>query len=116
MEWEFIAPMVVSIVFILTVGGVAILRPLAKRVSDLLELYARDRSSGLESDVHQMKELLETMNARLHLMEERQDFTERLIGSGALIPPRRSSPWRRPRPVAVWAGTRLDQTLRELRG
>ena len=43
MEWEFIAPMTVSIVLIVTVGGVAVLRPIAKRVSDLLELYARDR-------------------------------------------------------------------------
>ena len=27
----------------------------------------------------QIRDLLETMNARLHLMEERQDFTERLL-------------------------------------
>ncbi len=84
MEWEAIAPMIVSVVFILTVGGVLVLRPIAKRVSDLLELYARDRSAGIESDVHQIRDLLETMNARLQLMEDRQDFTERLIGSGEL--------------------------------
>ena len=41
---------------------------------------------------------------------------ERLIGSGAVIPPRRSSEWRAPEPVAVWAGVRIDQVLRELRG
>ena len=41
---------------------------------------------------------------------------ERLIGSGAVIPPRRTSEWRPPEPVAVWAGVRLDQILRELRG
>lgn len=82
MEWDVIAPMIVAVTFILTLGGVAILRPIAKRVSDLLELYARDRHSGLESDVHQMRELLETMNARMQLLEERQDFTERLLGSG----------------------------------
>ena len=81
MDWEVIAPMVVSIVFIMTVGGVAVLRPIAKRVSELIELYARDRQSGLNSEVHQIRELLETMNARLQLMEERQDFTERLLGS-----------------------------------
>ena len=66
----------------MTVGGVLVLRPIAKRVSDLLELYARDRSSGIESDVHQIRDLLETMNARLQLVEDRQDFTERLVGSG----------------------------------
>jgi antitoxin (DNA-binding transcriptional repressor) of toxin-antitoxin stability system len=41
---------------------------------------------------------------------------ERLIGSGAVIPPRRTSQWRPPDPVAVWAGVRIDQVLRELRG
>ena len=41
---------------------------------------------------------------------------ERLIGAGAVIPPRRTSEWRAPAPVAVWAGVRIDQVLRELRG
>jgi hypothetical protein len=95
MDWDLIAPMVVAIVLIVTAGGVAILRPIAKRVSELLELYARDRQSGIEGDVNQMRELLETMNARLQLMEERQDFTERLLSSGSEAParePRRNAP------------------------
>ena len=82
MDWEFIAPMIVAIVFIMTVGGVAVLRPIAKRISELLELCARDRTTGIESDVHQIRDLLETMDARLHLIEKRQDFTERLLSSG----------------------------------
>jgi prevent-host-death family protein len=41
---------------------------------------------------------------------------ERLIGSGSVIPPRRTSEWRAPEPVPVWAGVRIDQVLRELRG
>lgn len=82
MDWDLIAPMIVSIIFILTVGGVLILRPLAKRVSELLEVYTREKQTGIEGDVHQIKDLLETMNARLQLMEERQDFTERLLSSG----------------------------------
>lgn len=73
--------MLVAICLILTVGGVLIFRPLAKRLGDLLEVYARDKEQGLQADVHQMRELLETMNSRLQLMEERQDFTERLIAS-----------------------------------
>jgi len=79
MDWDNIAPMIVAVVLILTVGGVAVLRPIAKRISELLELYARDKQSGLENDVTQIRDLLETMNARLRLMEERQDFTDRLL-------------------------------------
>jgi hypothetical protein len=82
MDWDAIAPMIVGVVFILTTGGVLILRPLAKRVSDLLDVYAKDRKQGLESEVRQVRELLETMDNRLRLMEERQDFTDRLLSSG----------------------------------
>lgn len=41
---------------------------------------------------------------------------ERLVDAGAVIPPRRTSTWRPPAPVSVWAGVRIDQVLRELRG
>jgi hypothetical protein len=78
-DWGEVAPMIVAVVFIVTIGGVAILRPIAKRVSELLELFARDKQSGLENDVSHMRDLLETMNARLQLMEERQEFTDRLL-------------------------------------
>jgi prevent-host-death family protein len=39
-----------------------------------------------------------------------------LLASGALVAPRRTSEWRAPAPVRVWAGVRIDQVLRELRG
>jgi hypothetical protein len=71
--------MIVAVVFILTAGGVFILRPIAKRAGELLDLYTRDKQSGLEGEVRQIRDLLETTNARLHLLEERQDFTERLL-------------------------------------
>jgi hypothetical protein len=79
MDWDSIAPMIVGVTFFLTVGGVLVLRPISKRVGDLLEIMARDKQAGLENDVGHMRDLLETMNARLQLMEERQDFTERLL-------------------------------------
>jgi hypothetical protein len=84
MEWEILAPTVMFVVFVLTTGGVLILRPIAKRIGDLLELYASDRREGLQSEVQQMRDLLETVNARMQLLEERQEFTERLL---AALPP-----------------------------
>jgi hypothetical protein len=71
--------MVVGVVFFLTVGGVLVLRPIAKKTGDLMEALARDKQAGLQNDVGQLRDILETMNARLTLMEERLDFTERLI-------------------------------------
>ncbi len=40
----------------------------------------------------------------------------RLVAAGAVLPPRRTTPWRPPAPVAVWAGVRLDRALADLRG
>lgn len=78
-DWNNVAPMIVAVVGCLTIGGVLVLRPIAKRVGDILEMMAREKQSGLGSDVGHIRDLLETMNARLQLMEERQDFTERLL-------------------------------------
>lgn len=88
MEWEFIAPMVISIAFFVTVGGVLVLRPISKRVGDLLEAYARDRQSGLEGEIHQLRDLLETVSARMELMEDRQDFAERLLSEKGVERPK----------------------------
>ena len=82
MDPEMVAPMIIAVTFIVTVGGVAILRPITKRLADILELYTRDRQTGVQADVHQMRDLLETLNARMQLLEERQDFTERLLSEG----------------------------------
>jgi antitoxin (DNA-binding transcriptional repressor) of toxin-antitoxin stability system len=40
----------------------------------------------------------------------------RLVAAGAVVPPRRTTSWRPPAPVAVWAGVRLDRALADLRG
>jgi len=78
-DWTEVAPMIVGVVFILTIGGVLVLRPIAKRIGDLLEAMSREKQAGLESDVNHIRDMLESTNARLQLMEERLDFTERLL-------------------------------------
>lgn len=40
---------------------------------------------------------------------------EDLVARGALLPPRRSGPWRMTTPVAIWTGNRLDRVFREIR-
>ncbi len=82
MDWEFIAPMIVGVVFFLTAGGVLVLRPIAKRLGDLLEVMAREKASLPAEELRHLRDSFETMSQRLALMEERQDFTERLLGRG----------------------------------
>ncbi len=85
MDWDQIAPMIVGVVFIVTTGAVVILRPIAKRLTDLIELYTRDKQTGIQGDVQHIRDLLESMNARLQLMEERQDFAEKLLAPGEKV-------------------------------
>jgi prevent-host-death family protein len=54
--------------------------------------------------------------AQLAPLDEGAPDLDRLITAGALIPPRRTSPWRAPAPVTIWSGVRIDRALRELRG
>jgi prevent-host-death family protein len=54
--------------------------------------------------------------AQLGPLADNAPLLDQLVASGAVVPPRRSSPWRPPAPVAVWAGVRIDRTLAEVRG
>ena len=78
---EIIAPMVVAIVLFVTVGGVILLKPIANKLGHLLEAMAHERANPpqVDAQLDRMTDLLETMNARLSLLEERQDFTDALL-------------------------------------
>ena len=89
-ELEFIAPMLVAITLILATAGVAILRPISKRAGELLEVMAKEKREPrrVPDDTRRMVELLETMHARLERLEERQDFTDSLLGGEGKALPR----------------------------
>jgi len=80
MHMEEIAPMVVGVVFILTGGGVILLRPLSRRLGDLLEAMASERRGpALREELTRALELNDSLGERLARLEERQDFTDRLL-------------------------------------
>ena len=81
MPWEVLAPMIVMVVLTLTIGGVALLRPISKRLGDIAEMMLREKQGGTEGELRRMGDLLETVSARMALLEERQDFTERLLAA-----------------------------------
>jgi hypothetical protein len=49
-------------------------------------------------------------------LDEMAPDIDRLTASGAVIPPRRTGPWRPPAAVQIWSGVRIDRALKELRG
>jgi hypothetical protein len=79
-DWDVVAPMIVAIVMLLTVGGVMILRPIAKHLGAYLEALTKQQlEPGGRDELAQMRDILESISQRMALMEERQDFNERLL-------------------------------------
>jgi hypothetical protein len=78
-----VAPMVVGLTLIVVTGGVLVLRPLARRIGDYLEMLIASRRAeqNLPRDPR-MQESLERIEERLRLVEERQDFTDAMLASG----------------------------------
>jgi hypothetical protein len=77
-----LAPMLVLLTLILTTGGVILFRPLAKRLGDLLEIMAQQRRAVTDnSDTARIRQVVETLDARIALLEERQDFTDALLSA-----------------------------------
>jgi len=79
-----IGPMVVMVTAILTTGGVLIFRPITKRLGSLLEVMTAQKlraASADPNDAARIRELLTSIDGRLNLLEERQDFAEALISA-----------------------------------
>jgi hypothetical protein len=67
----------VVVTLILTVAGVILLKPLSQRLGFLLEAMAREKNelrSGAE--MARLRDLLEGVETRMSLLEERRDFEE----------------------------------------
>ncbi|HEX6746818.1 MAG TPA: hypothetical protein VF092_05930 [Longimicrobium sp.] len=75
----------VMVTAIVTTGGVLILRPISKRLGALLEVMTQQKLRAANADpqdVTRMRDLLVSIDSRLSLLEERQDFAEALISAG----------------------------------
>ncbi len=74
----------IPITMFMCIAAVAILRPISKRVGGLLEVITRERSTGQhdETELARIRVLMEHVVKRMDLVEERLDFTERLVGGG----------------------------------
>ncbi len=80
MDWEAIAPMIVFVTLTLSVAGVLILRPLVKRLGDLIEITGRDRRAQVGgNDVERLTQVVGRLTDRLESLETRQEFAERLL-------------------------------------
>ena len=77
--------MVVAVFLIVTVGAVVLLRPITKKLGVYLEVLAEERRRALaqvpldKADATRLTNAIDSLENRLTLLEEHQDFTNRLL-------------------------------------
>ena len=79
-----IAPMAVAITLIIVTGLTILLRPISKRLGAYLEVLAEERRRALAAPPvtdhsEKIATLLETIDNRVSRLEDRQDFTDKLL-------------------------------------
>lgn len=80
-----VAPMVIGVVFFIVTGLVLLLRPISARLGKYLEVLAEERRRHLaqepigRDDAARMVNLMDSLDQRLRQIEERQDFTDKLL-------------------------------------
>ena len=77
---EIIAPVVVSIALFVSTAAVLIFRPLTKKIGERLAASKQPTIiKADEAELARVHQALEETNARLEQLEQRLDFTERLL-------------------------------------
>lgn len=82
MDWEILAPLILGVTITLSAAGVLILRPLAKRLGDLIEATAQNkRAESKNEELTRITEVVGRLTDRIENLEERLDFNERVLSS-----------------------------------
>jgi hypothetical protein len=75
-----LAPLILGLVTVVTIGSVLVLRgPLGKALGDRLAGRRGADAGGRELDARQMREELDDVRGQLAELQERMDFAERLL-------------------------------------
>ncbi len=83
-----IAGMIFSLLLALIIGGFVLMYPLTRRLGQLIELRLEERRTGkddaaIAAALNQLRMTLESIQREVSLLQERQDFTDRLLESEA---------------------------------
>jgi hypothetical protein len=80
------AGMIFSLLLALIIGGFVLMYPLTKRLGQLMELRLQERQGAATrvaelEQVERLAGVVEALREEVAALAERQDFTERLLGS-----------------------------------
>jgi len=90
-EYEFFGILAFSFSTLVLIAGVILLFPVTRRLGGFMEEWIKlrrdsvldqDQLTDVRTDVRDMRQLLDTVDSRMDLLGERQDFVESLIDSG----------------------------------
>lgn len=90
-EYEFFAILAFCFSTLVLIAGVILLFPVTRRLGGFMEEWIKlrrdsvldqDQLTDVRTDVRDMRQLLDTVDSRMDLLGERQDFVESLIDSG----------------------------------
>jgi len=78
----------IPITMFISLAAVLILRPITTKLGGLLQVMTKERTAtNTESaELTRMRVVMEHVSKRMDLIEERLDFTERLVSSGRTRP------------------------------
>lgn len=80
MDVTALASMVTTIILVALIGGIVLLRPIAKRAGLLLEQKLHEKQVPPAMDeVRQLRERLQLLEDEFRMLNERQHFTEQLL-------------------------------------
>jgi hypothetical protein len=77
--------MMLGMTLFIVTGAVLLLRPISKRLGSYLEVLAEERRRAnvvQPIDSERIVSLLEALDQRIARLEERQEFTDALLGEG----------------------------------
>lgn len=73
----------IPIVMFISAAAVLIFRPITTRLGSMIDKNAAEKRGGDSPDFERMTGILEQMVDRLDRLEQRVDFTERMLESGS---------------------------------
>jgi chromosome segregation ATPase len=83
MDSNAVAGMVFTLILTGLIGGFILLHPLTKRLGALLErrLETEGRTAPAQAEVRRLAETVNSLEAELRMLKERQEFTENILAS-----------------------------------
>lgn len=91
MDPMLVPMMIFTLVTIITIGGFILLIPLSKQVARYLAFRMQNKTGvgeGVEVELRRLRAAVDSLDQKLQLVSERQEFLEKMLESGKADLPR----------------------------